>query len=145
MTFWELILYSLVQGITEFLPISSSGHLIILESILEWPIPGRTMAIAAHLGSLLAVLLYLKNDFILCFTNDLKKNNIIVLIRNLIIITIPVVIIGFLIFKVYDDKLLTLNIKKQKILILATITKTGTHYVRFLLAYYLKMLSLKKS
>ena len=64
MLFWEIILYSLVQGITEFLPISSSAHLLILEKILNWPIPGRTMAIAAHLGSLFAVLLYLKSDII---------------------------------------------------------------------------------
>ena len=64
MEFWEISLYSLVQGITEFLPISSSAHLFILESILNWPISGRTIAISAHLGSLLAVILYLKNDII---------------------------------------------------------------------------------
>ena len=64
MEFWEISLYSLVQGITEFLPISSSAHLFILEKILNWPIPGRTMAIAAHLGSLFAVILYLKYDLI---------------------------------------------------------------------------------
>ena len=73
MTFWEIILYSLVQGLTEFLPISSSGHLLILENILEWPILGRTMAIAAHLGSLFAVILYLKKDIISFFTKDIKK------------------------------------------------------------------------
>ena len=64
MEFWEISLYSLVQGITEFLPISSSAHLFIFEKILNWPIPGRTMAIAAHLGSLFAVILYLKYDLI---------------------------------------------------------------------------------
>ena len=64
MEFWEISLYSLIQGITEFLPISSSAHLFILEKILNWPIPGRTMAIAAHLGSLFAVILYLKYDLI---------------------------------------------------------------------------------
>ena len=109
MTFWEIILYSLVQGLTEFLPISSSGHLLILENILEWPIPGRTMAIAAHLGSLFAVILYLKKDMISFFTKDIKKHNNIILIRNLIIITLPIVIIGFFIFKIFDNKLLTLN------------------------------------
>ena len=64
MEFWEIVLYSIVQGITEFIPISSSAHLIILEYILNWPISGRTMAIAAHLGSLIAVILYLKKDLL---------------------------------------------------------------------------------
>ena len=75
MLFWEIILYSLVQGITEFLPISSSAHLLILEKILNWPIPGRTMAIAAHLGSLFAVLLYLKGDIINSSILVFKKSN----------------------------------------------------------------------
>ena len=75
MLFWEIILYSLVQGITEFLPISSSAHLLILEKILNWPIPGRTMAIAAHLGSLFAVLLYLKSDIINIIKSIFKLEN----------------------------------------------------------------------
>ena len=60
MLFWEIILYSLVQGITEFLPISSSAHLFLLENIFNWPVSGRTMAIAAHLGTLIAVIFFLK-------------------------------------------------------------------------------------
>ena len=75
MLFWEIILYSLVQGITEFLPISSSAHLLILEKILNWPIPGRTMAIAAHLGSLFAVLLYLKDDIANIIRSIFKLEN----------------------------------------------------------------------
>jgi len=59
MLFIEIIIYSLIQGITEFLPVSSSAHLLILEKIFSWEIPGRTMAIAAHLGSLIAVILFL--------------------------------------------------------------------------------------
>ena len=75
MEFWEISLYSLVQGITEFLPISSSAHLFTLEKLLNWPIPGRTMAIAAHLGSLFAVILYLKNDIINITTSLFKVKN----------------------------------------------------------------------
>jgi undecaprenyl-diphosphatase len=75
MEFWEISLYSLVQGITEFLPISSSAHLFILEKILNWPIPGRTMAIAAHLGSLFAVILYLKYDLINIIKSLFKAKN----------------------------------------------------------------------
>ena len=115
MVFWEISLYSLVQGITEFLPISSSAHLFILESILNWSIPGRTMAIAAHLGSLFAVILYLKYDIINIISSLFKvkinsQNHNFTLLKNLIIITVPIIVIGLLIFKNLDEKLLTLNV-----------------------------------
>ncbi|MEC8100369.1 MAG: undecaprenyl-diphosphate phosphatase [Pseudomonadota bacterium] len=54
----EIFIYSLVQGITEFLPISSSAHLYILEQFLDLNVNGLSLALAAHLGTLLAVLLY---------------------------------------------------------------------------------------
>jgi undecaprenyl-diphosphatase len=115
MVFWEISLYSLVQGITEFLPISSSAHLFVLESILNWSIPGRTMAIAAHLGSLAAVMLYLKSDIINIIDSFFKveiniQNHNITLLKSLIIITLPIIIIGLFVFKNLDEKLLTLNV-----------------------------------
>ena len=115
MLFWEIILYSLVQGITEFLPISSSAHLLILEKILNWPIPGRTMAIAAHLGSLFAVLLYLKDDIANIIRSIFKlenyfQNRNIKTLKNIIVITVPIILVGLFIFKNFDDKLLTLNV-----------------------------------
>ena len=105
MLFWEIILYSLVQGITEFLPISSSAHLLILEKILNWPIPGRTMAIAAHLGSLFAVLLYLKDDIANIIRSIFKlenyfQNKNIKTLKNIIVITVPIILVGLFIFKI---------------------------------------------
>ena len=115
MEFWEISFYSLVQGITEFLPISSSAHLFILEKFLNWSLPGRTMAIAAHLGSLFAVLLYLKHDVHNITKSFFKvknysQDNNIKLVKNIIIITVPIILVGFFIFKNLDDKLLTLNV-----------------------------------
>lgn len=63
------------------------------------------------------------------------------IISRFLLLLLPVDILSRVLF---DLKIFFLGISKSKILILATITKTGTHYVRFLLAYYLKMLSLKK-
>ncbi len=126
MLFWEIILYSLVQGITEFLPISSSAHLLILEKLLSWPIPGRTTAIAAHLGSLFAVLLYLKGDIISILRSIFKlenyfQNNNIKTLKNIIVITIPIILVGLFIFKNFDDKLLTLNVIAWSSIIGATL------------------------
>lgn len=63
MSLLQLIVLALVQGITEFLPISSSGHLIVAPMLVgEWPDQGPVIDVAAHVGSLFAVLLYFKAD-----------------------------------------------------------------------------------
>jgi len=60
----QLILISLIQGISEFLPISSSAHLVLLPKLMSWNDQGLSIDIAAHLGSLLAVIYYFRTDFI---------------------------------------------------------------------------------
>ena len=109
MIYIEITLYSLIQGITEFLPISSSAHLLILEQIFQWDSLGRTLAISAHLGTLIAVLFYLKKELLELIT-ELKKNSNVKFIINLIIMTIPILFSGLLIFKNLDNSLLTLKI-----------------------------------
>ena len=52
----------LVQGLTEFLPISSSGHLILLTDLMGWPDQGLAFDVAVHFGTLLAVLAYFRRD-----------------------------------------------------------------------------------
>ena len=48
-----LVLVAAVQGITEFLPVSSSGHLVLIPLITDHPYQGRTIDVAAHVGTLL--------------------------------------------------------------------------------------------
>ncbi len=62
MTIVQLILLALVQGITEFLPISSSGHLVLVPALTGWPDQGLLMDVAVHVGTLVAVLLYFWRD-----------------------------------------------------------------------------------
>ena len=57
-------LLAIVQGLTEFLPISSSAHLVLLPIIMQWQDQGLVMDIAVHLGSLLAVVFYFRHDLI---------------------------------------------------------------------------------
>ncbi len=59
---------ALIQGITEFLPISSSAHLLFPSLLLGWPDQGLTFDVAVHLGSLLAVIIYLRKDLIAMLT-----------------------------------------------------------------------------
>tara|TARA_B110000438_G_scaffold239782_1_gene238188 strand:+ start:1306 stop:2115 length:810 start_codon:yes stop_codon:yes gene_type:complete len=60
--FVQISLLSILQGITEFLPISSSGHLILPSILLGWDDQGLTFDVAVHIGSLIAVLLYFRSD-----------------------------------------------------------------------------------
>lgn len=66
MDFIQAIILGLVQGATEFLPISSSGHLVLIPWWLHWSVPpGIIFTVAAHLGSLIAVLIYFRHDWVM--------------------------------------------------------------------------------
>lgn len=58
----QLVTLSIVQGITEFLPISSSAHLILIPYIADWPDQGLGFDLAAHLGTLTAVVVYFRRE-----------------------------------------------------------------------------------
>ncbi|HJM93470.1 MAG: undecaprenyl-diphosphate phosphatase [Alphaproteobacteria bacterium] len=62
MSLLHLIVVAVVQGLTEFLPISSSAHLILVPLAGDWPDQGPTIDIAVHLGTLGAVMLYFRQD-----------------------------------------------------------------------------------
>ena len=62
MSFEHIILVAFIQGITEFLPISSSGHLVLIPNLTELPDQGRVFDVAVHFGSLCAVIIYLWHD-----------------------------------------------------------------------------------
>lgn len=62
MTFIEILILAIIQGITEFLPISSSGHLLLPAALLGWREQGLAFDVAVHVGSLVAVMLYFRDD-----------------------------------------------------------------------------------
>jgi undecaprenyl-diphosphatase len=64
----HIVILALIQGITEFLPISSSGHLILPSGLLGWPEQGLAFDVAVHIGTLIAVVSYFRRD-ILQLTN----------------------------------------------------------------------------
>ena len=69
MTYFEALLYGLVQGVAEFLPISSSAHLILLPKFLGTQDPGLTFDVFLHLGTLLAILIYFWRDWAVVFSS----------------------------------------------------------------------------
>jgi undecaprenyl-diphosphatase len=64
MLLWQAIVLAVIQGLTEFLPISSSAHLILIPRLLHWQDPGLAFDVALHAGTLLAVLLFFLHEWI---------------------------------------------------------------------------------
>ena len=88
----EVFFLSIIQGVTEFLPISSSAHLIIVSKYFNFNNAGLGIDISLHLGSLLAIIFYFKKD-LLSFTDN--KN----LFFKIILSSMPVMIFGFILIK----------------------------------------------
>ena len=64
MDYFQAVWLAVIQGISEFLPISSSAHLILPSEILGWPDQGLAFDVAVHVGSLIAVIIYFRNDIV---------------------------------------------------------------------------------
>ncbi len=117
MPYWQAVLLGVVQGLTEFLPISSTAHLLLVQ---EWLGRSREelkedpFTVVVQLGTLVAVFAYFRSDIlalIQAFYRDLYENRIFTsatpegrLVKFIIVGTIPVVVIGLLFAKVLKEK-----------------------------------------
>ena len=88
----EIIVLSIIQGLTEFLPVSSSAHLILISNYFNFNNENLTLDISLHLGSLLAIILYFRKD-LLDFINNKA------LFSKIIMSSIPVMFFGFFLIK----------------------------------------------
>lgn len=100
MSFFQSIFLAVVQGITEFLPISSSGHLIFFQKLFGIASPPVLFDVLLHFGTLGAILIYFRKEIILLF-KECKKN--INTWRLIIIGTIPAVILGLCINNMIEE------------------------------------------
>lgn len=88
----ELILLSIIQGITEFIPVSSSAHLILAAKYFNTNNNNLTLDISLHLGSLLAIVIFYLKDL----KNFIKLKD---LLKKILVTTIPITIFGFFLIK----------------------------------------------
>jgi undecaprenyl-diphosphatase len=109
----NIIILSIIQGVTEFLPISSSSHLILLPMFTEFPDQGIMFDVALHTGSLFAILIYYRNEIknIFQFTDNGKSYT-----RLIIIGSIPLPIAGLLLID-----LISLNLRSIEVISVMTI------------------------
>jgi len=71
MPLYQAIVLAIIQGFTEFLPVSSSAHLIVIPALLGWKDPGLSFDVALHLGTLVAVLVYFFRDWVQVILNGI--------------------------------------------------------------------------
>ena len=115
----QTIILAIIQGLTEFLPISSSAHLILVSELSDWPDQGTAFDVALHLGTLLAVLYYFRSE-----VSDMLKAKHFTSMDNainsqlgiIVISTLPIILVGGL----FND-FVTENLRTSMVIALASI------------------------
>ena len=98
----KVFLLSIIEGLTEFIPVSSTGHLIIVSELIDFHSQNGTFEIAIQLGAILAVIVYYK-----AFFKHLLLTLPRQMILNLLLASLPVLILGFLFYDFIKSVLMT--------------------------------------
>ncbi len=118
----HIIALALLQGLTEFLPISSSAHLILLPKLVDWVDQGLAFDVAVHLGTLTAVVGYFRHELRdmtrawFASLNGAGRNRDANLVWALIYATLPVAAVGFL-----GSDFIETHLRSPRVIALATI------------------------
>ena len=128
MDWLQVVILSLIQGVTEFLPISSSAHLILPAQLSSWPDQGLASDVAVHFGTLIAVIAYFRaeiTDMLLAVVGTPKQlrnrgwctllnpsdgDPDVRLALQLALATLPIVIVGFFAKDVIDSDLRSITV-----------------------------------
>lgn len=111
------IVLALIQSATEFLPVSSSGHLILAPRLMRWADQGMLTDVALHVGTLLAVMIYFRRDVAAMFfgARDVFRRSFSTpdarLVLNLCIATVPALLAGFFLHDFIEQ-----NLRSEKII-----------------------------
>ncbi len=109
------IILSIIQGITEFIPVSSTAHMILAGKLFGVKTAGRMTEVSLHIGTLAVVLLYFKNDikdffqgFLKLFSGEITKgfNRFLMIV----IATVPVVVAGYVVNTYFDKSFRSLSV-----------------------------------
>ncbi|MCB1529402.1 MAG: undecaprenyl-diphosphate phosphatase [Rhodospirillales bacterium] len=131
----HILILALVQGITEFLPVSSSGHLVLLHSFWEggavdlcWE-QNRTLDIGLHVGTLLSVLLYYRRD-VVAMIGGLKspKSDGGQLLKYVFLASLPAVLAGFMLHKMQPSLLCLIEVMAWMMLVFGIVLWIADRY-----------------
>ena len=87
----EVLILSVIQGVSEFLPVSSSAHLILVSSLYEFKSNSLLIDISLHLGSLLAIIYFFREELL-----DVKNNKR--LLSLIVLGSIPLIVVGYILY-----------------------------------------------
>lgn len=130
MSFLEAIILGLVQGLTEFIPVSSSGHLVLLHQAMGLTDGGLTFDVALHFGTLMALLIYFYKDIVLLVQGIFGKNKYTGLAWLLAAATIPAVIAGVLLESAAESAFRSSNLVAVNLIIVALLMLGAESYAR---------------
>ena len=100
----EIFILSLIQGVTEFLPVSSSSHLVLVSEYSNFKNKGLAIDVSLHIGSFIAVISYFYKDIINFYKNK-------VLFFQILISSLPVMIVGYILVETnYIDQIRSIKI-----------------------------------
>lgn len=129
MNMLQAIVYGIVQGLTEFLPISSSAHLRIVPALLNWPDPGAAFTANVQIGTLIAVLYFFRKDLSAVVSGlsaglkDRSKRSSVefILGQGMIIGTVPIIVFGLLLKHYIERDLRDMKVVAAAMIVLALI------------------------
>jgi undecaprenyl-diphosphatase len=131
MGYFEAILLGLIQGLTEILPISSSGHLVLSEHLLDVKLPGVLFELMVHFGTLMSILIYFRKRIFgliqSVFASGMRDERRMVYL--IIIGTIPAVIAGIL-FKDFFERAFSSPVMTSIMLLVTGLILLSTSFVR---------------
>jgi undecaprenyl-diphosphatase len=122
------IILGIVQGLTEFIPVSSSGHLVIFHQWLGVTQSGLAFDVALHLGTLLALLIFFRNDLIRLIKSVFMGGKDRKLALLLIIATIPAVIVGYLLESSAESTFRSVRLVAINLMVVALIMLLAERY-----------------
>jgi undecaprenyl-diphosphatase len=107
MTFFQALILGILQGLTEFIPVSSSGHLVLVPTLLGWEVQSTSFDIVVHGGTLLALFIFFKKDLLKLMSSSQRNAK---LLLNLILTTIPALIVGLIFSNLIDKHLKDISV-----------------------------------
>ena len=130
MTLLEAIILGLVQGLTEFIPVSSSGHLVLLHQALGVTENGLTFDVALHVGTLFALVGYFHRDIVLLVRGIFGQNEYKRVAWLLAAATVPAVISGILLEKAAESSLRSAPIVAVNLILVALLMLAAERVAR---------------
>ncbi len=132
----QAVVLALIQGVTEFLPVSSSGHLVLPQALLGWADQGLAFDVAVHVGSLAAVLWYFRQDvrrLLLAWGQHVSGGQLSTdgrLAWMVIVATVPAVIGGLLLNDLIEAKLRTAAVLATTTLVFGVLLGAVDYWAR---------------